>query len=141
MREDYQYLIESYESNEQANICFRQCVSTKVSLLAKYLLTSVQCFIQLFHSLRQERSNNVNNIPSRFKTSYSSRKYYLIIRLLLLGKPTFIDTVVYLVVYPFISLIDLGLQVSWIQVQSWVLCLQNAANARGKPCLGLTNPH
>lgn len=45
------YLVKSYNGDEQTNICFRQCVPTEETLLGKYFLTSVQSFIQLFHSL------------------------------------------------------------------------------------------
>lgn len=45
------YLIKSDKGDKQSNIRFSERVPTKESLLAEYLFTFVQCFIQVFHSL------------------------------------------------------------------------------------------
>ena len=73
LKSKYQYLIKSYESDEQPNICFRQCIPTYVSLPAKYFFTFVQCFIQLFQSLQKEGSLGCLKQHSHWKNTLTSQ--------------------------------------------------------------------
>jgi len=47
---------------------------------------------------------------------------YHIISFLICSKPTFINTVVYPIVNPFVSLIDYGSEVGWIKIERRVFC-------------------